>query len=139
MYYLQPKNSSIFEPSSKMTAVTFDFALPENITSQLPSRMIAIRKANGLTQAQVAKRLGITQGSYGHYERGIRRVSLEMLPKLAAALECMEADLIGVEPKRAKRGPLSGWERRIETIRQLPRNKQREIQNVIDALIEKAS
>lgn len=125
------------QPSITISASTFDLALPNNVTKELPVRMAAIRKTNGLTQAQVAERLGITQGSYGHYERGFRRVSLEMLPKLATALECTEADLLGIEPKRTKRGPLSGWEKRLEAIRRLPPDKQREIQNVIDALIDK--
>ena len=113
--------------------------LPEDISSQLPSRMIAIRKANGLTQAAVADRLGITHGGYGHYERGFRRVPLEMLPAMAKALECTEADLLGLSEQKARRGPVSGWEKRVAAIKVLPRDKQKEIQNVVDALLNKAS
>jgi len=122
-----------------MLSLIQDLALPEDIASQLPERMIAIRKANGLTQAVVAERLGVTHGSYGHYERGFRRVPLSIVPRLAAALECSEAELLGIEEKRGKRGPLSGWEKRLEAIRKLPKDRQREIQNVVDALLERAS
>jgi transcriptional regulator with XRE-family HTH domain len=113
--------------------------LPEDISSQLPPRMIAIRKDNGLTQAVVSERLDITHGSYGHYERGFRRVPLEMIPRIAKALECSEADLLGISEQKAKRGPVSGWEKRVAAIKGLPRDKQKEIQNVVDALLSKAS
>jgi len=101
--------------------------------------MIAIHKANGLTQAVVAGRLGVTHGGYGHYERGFRRVPLEMIPRLAEALECGEADLLGLTEQKAKRGPVSGWEKRVSAIKSLPRDRQKEIQNVVDALLDKAS
>ena len=113
--------------------------LPEDISSQLPPRMIAIRKDNGLTQAVVSERLDITHGSYGHYERGFRRVPLEMIPRIAKALECSEADLLGISEQKAKRGPVSGWEKRVAAIKGLPRDKQKETQNVVDALLSKAS
>lgn len=116
-----------------------DLTLPEDISRELPTRMIAIRKANGLTQAVVADRLGVTHGGYGHYERGFRRVPLEMIPRLAEALECGEADLLGLTEQKAKRGPVSGWEKRVSAIKSLPRDRQKEIQNVVDALLNKAS
>ena len=65
---------------------------------------------------------------------------LEMVPRLAKALECSEAELLGLnEQRKTKRGPVSGWEKRVAVIKGLPREKQKEIQNVVDALIAKAS
>lgn len=115
------------------------FALPTNTNKQFSTRILEIRKAHNLTQAQVAQRLGMTQGGYGHYERGIRRIPLDMLSGLAAALECSEDDILGTRKKTAKRGPQSRWEKKIENIRLLPRDKQREIENVVDALIDRAT
>jgi len=101
--------------------------------------MVAARKANDLTQAVVADRLGITHGGYGHYERGFRRVPLEMLPRLAEALECNETELLGLSERKAKPGPVSSWDKRVAAIKSLSRDKQKEIQNVVDALLNKAS
>jgi transcriptional regulator with XRE-family HTH domain len=105
---------------------------------QLAQRVAALRQNKGFTQAVLAQRLGITEGRYGHYERGFRRFPVDLLPKLAQVLECSEAELLGALPAKAKRGPPSDWEKRIRVIQDLPRDKQREIQNVVDALIAKA-
>jgi len=139
-YLLQARKSPFLKTRVMMLRLIQNLTLPEDISSQLPSRMIAIRKANGLTQAVVADRLGITHGGYGHYERGFRRVPLGMVPKLAKALECSEAELLGLnEDKKSKRGPISGWEKRVAAIKSLSRERQKEIQNVVDALLDKAS
>ena len=106
---------------------------------QLPQRVAALRQAKALSQATMAERLGITEGRYGHYERGFRRFPVSLLPKLVEVLECSEAELLGTPQPKAKRGPPSDWEKRINVIKELPREKQREIQNVVDALIAKAS
>lgn len=107
--------------------------------SQLPQRVTALRQAKSLTQATMASRLGITEGRYGHYERGFRRFPVSLLPKLVEVLECSEAELLGAPQPKVKRGPPSDWEKRINVIRELPRDKQREIQNVVDALIAKSA
>jgi transcriptional regulator with XRE-family HTH domain len=111
-----------------------------DLNHELSKRVVALRQARGLTQAAVAERLDIRLARYGHYERGFRRFPVALIPKLAVALECSEAELFGAPPQQgAKRGPPSGWEKRIAVIKDLPRDKQREIQNVVDALIAKAS
>lgn len=42
-----------------------------------------LRKANHMTQAELAKKLGVSSRALGNYERGDRGVSKEMLAKLA--------------------------------------------------------
>jgi transcriptional regulator with XRE-family HTH domain len=118
-----------------VAAATSGFLVSIN---QLPQRVAALRQAKNLTQAIMAERLGITEGRYGHYERGFRRFPVDLLPKLVEVLECSEAELLGAPQPKVKRGPPSEWEKRINVIRELPRDKQREIQNVVDALIAKA-
>jgi transcriptional regulator with XRE-family HTH domain len=122
-----------------IAALTSPFPVSKDFAAQLPQRIAELREAKGLTQTAVAERLGISQGRYNHYERGIRRFPVAMLPKLVEVLECSEAELLGAPAPKAKRGPPSEWEKRINAIKELPREKQREIQNVVDALIAKAS
>ena len=121
-----------------MTALTTFLILSDDFTTELPKRMKQLRQANHLTQLEVARSLGITEGRYGHYERGIRQVPVSLIPKLTEALGCSESELLSDETtQRQKRGPLSAWEKRVSAIKELPRERQREIQNVVDALIAK--
>lgn len=122
-----------------ITGIHPTFLLSEDLLDKLPKRIASLRKTTGLTQATVAERMGISKGRYNHYERGIRRFPIALIPKLVEVLECSEADLLGTEAPSGKRGPKSAWEKRLAAIRQLPSDKQREIQNVVDALISKAS
>ncbi len=44
------------------------------------------RKLRGMTQAQLAESVGLTEGAVRHYESGIRAVKPELLESIAAAL-----------------------------------------------------
>lgn len=45
------------------------------------------RKKKGLTQGELGEKLGVTASAIMRYERGQRKVSVEMLRRIAAALE----------------------------------------------------
>lgn len=44
------------------------------------------RKLRGMTQAQLAEAVGLTEGAVRHYESGIRAVKPELLESISAAL-----------------------------------------------------
>ena len=44
------------------------------------------RKPRGMTQAQLAEAVGLTEGAVRHYESGIRAVKPELLESISAAL-----------------------------------------------------
>ena len=136
---MQAQNQSPGQLGRIIAALTSSFPVSQDQAQQLAQRVITLRQAKNLTQAAVAQRLSITEGRYGHYERGFRRFPVSLLPKLIEVLDCSEAELLGIPQPKAKRGPPSDWEKRINAIKDLPREKQREIQNVVDALIAKAS
>ena len=58
------------------------------------SRLKKIRKANKMTQTDVAKALGITQTAYGNYELGKRNPKPEMLRKMSRIFGCTIDELI---------------------------------------------
>lgn len=60
------------------------------------------RKAKGLTWAQLADAVGLTEGAIRHYESGIRAVKPKLLEKIAKALEISVSALkdYGVETSR---------------------------------------
>ena len=110
-----------------------------DLAKELPSRVVELRKAAGLTQVHVCEKLGITKGRYGHYETGIRRFPISLIPKLAEALGCSEADLFANQARPKKRGPTSRIEQVAERISKLPRKKQAMILDMVEGAIDKAS
>jgi HTH-type transcriptional regulator/antitoxin HipB len=62
---------------------------PVRSPDQLPALLQAFRKAAGLTQAETALRLGVTQQTYSALERHASKVSAERLLQLL--------NLLGVE------------------------------------------
>jgi len=118
-----------------MSALILDLTVEQD----LPKRLAELRKAEGLTQVQVSQKLGITQSSYAHYESGLRRVPLNMIPKIAEALSASEEDLLGLQQKNGKRGPLSKLEKRFERVRSLPKKEQELAIDMLDRIIHAAS
>lgn len=96
------------------------------------------RKAQGLTQVELAERLGIAQQTLAHYEAGKLRVAIAMLPTLADTLGMSFEDLIGAPAARGagKRGPAPKIQQQLEQIGQLPRAKQRLVSQFIDTVLQ---
>lgn len=102
----------------------------------LGARIIQARKAQDLTQQQVADRLGVAQHTYAQYELGIRRVPASTLPQLARDLGITMDELMGQnEHARPKPGPVSKLQKQFERIQQFPRTKQRVVMEMLDAFI----
>ena len=59
------------------------------------------RKAKGLTQSELAARLGVTQPFIGNYERGLRKPKLETLKRIASALDIAVYSLLDEEKQCA--------------------------------------
>lgn len=71
-----------------------------------------LRSARGLTQAEVAQRLGVTRQTISSYESGRTMPDLEMLKRLADILGCdLEQLLYGHSPaqRRQKRARRAAW------------------------------
>ena len=60
-------------------------------------RVRSQRRAEGLTQSELAERVGISASFLGHIERGTRVLSLETLMALCMALSVTPNDLLGME------------------------------------------
>ncbi len=104
---------------------------------QLGQKIAQHRKAQGLTQVQLAEILGIAQQTMAHYEGGHLRISVSMLSTLANALSVTVEGLINEAPAtKKKRGPASILQRQIEQVGLMPRAKQKFITEMLDALIK---
>jgi transcriptional regulator with XRE-family HTH domain len=103
-------------------------------------RMAALRKERGLTQVQLADKLGITVKAVDYYERRARNPSIEFVKRAAAALGVRAVDLVddGAPRKssRSKPGPVSQLEERLEKLRRLPKKQQEVVLKMLDGLLE---
>ncbi len=66
----------------------------------LSTRLKQRRKLQGLTQTQLAERIGITQAFLAEIEKGRKRPSIEVLEKLCAELECSADYILGITQSR---------------------------------------
>lgn len=100
-------------------------------------RFAALRKESGLTQVQLAERLGVSQQAVTAYESGQRRVPISTLPLLANTLGVSIEELIGAPAKRSagKRGPQPKIAQQLQRIEALPKTKQRAISQVLDSVL----
>jgi len=108
---------------------------------ELGQRIARFRKAQNLTQTQLAEALGIAQQTLAHYEGGSLRVSVALLKAVAQTLKVSVEDLLDepVPAAKRKRGPSSRLQQQIEQVEQLPRSKQKFVMEVLDTVIQRAS
>ena len=79
---------------------------------QLPGLLQGFRKAAGLTQAQVATRLGVTQQTLSALERNASSVSAARLMKLLAVLGVelvLRQPGVGADARTAPAAPPPQW------------------------------
>lgn len=100
--------------------------------TEFGQRLVAARQQVGLSQAQVAEKLGITQQSYGGWERRETALKPEYLLQLAAILNVSVDYLLGKENHSKRGGGPAGKARQIfEQVSQLPRHQQQRVLQVV--------
>lgn len=106
----------------------------------LGNRISALRKDAGLTQAQMAEALNVSQQAVQSWEAGRRRIQIPVLPAVARLLSVSLEGLLGEEAENTprKRGPASRLEQQIAVISQLPKARQKMVSEMLDAVIAQA-
>jgi transcriptional regulator with XRE-family HTH domain len=106
----------------------------------LGERIAQFRKTRGITQAQMAEVLGVSQQTIQAYEVGRRRIQVSSLPVVARTLSVTLEDLFGESTKtpRSKRGPASRLSQQIEAVQQLPKSKQQFVSQMLDTVLAQA-
>ena len=107
---------------------------PKGLFSQ---RVIALRKAKGLTQEQLADALHIPRHMVAYFETKATNPTAETLQLLAGFFGVPASHFIERETAAAKkRGPESELEARFKKLRELPRSQQRTVLAMLDGLIQ---
>jgi transcriptional regulator with XRE-family HTH domain len=102
----------------------------------LGAQIAQLRKARGMTQAELARAIGVSQQAVFAYELGERRPSILLLAKIAKALTVAVEDLIGLSKQApARKGRLSPRAmRHAERLQALTKTQQRFVIKIIDVL-----
>lgn len=99
-------------------------------------RLAEARQQAGLTQEQLAERLGTSQRVIAHWERTPVALRADQLAALASALGVTADYLVGRDlPTKRGSGPVGRARRVLETISRLPRHQQQRIIDVVEALV----
>lgn len=103
---------------------------------ELGARVAQLRKAQGLTQQQLAELLGTSQQQIASYEVARLRVPASTLPRLARVLGVPLETLMGETPQRsAKRVPTPKIQQHLERLSALPKPRQRAVMEVLEAML----
>ena len=104
---------------------------------QLGETISERRKEIGMTQAELARALGVSQQSVFAYELGDRRVSVLIVAKLARIFQVSVEELIGLSraPRPIMRRLSPAGMRHAEHYQQLSKTEQRFVKKIIDTLL----
>jgi transcriptional regulator with XRE-family HTH domain len=99
-------------------------------------RLRAAREAAGLSQAEVAARLGLKQAAYASWERYPTAVRPEQIEKAAAILKTPVKDFFEKTPRAfRKNGPTGRARRAFEALSEVPRHEQANILDFVEAML----
>lgn len=102
----------------------------------LGKRLVELRTKAGLSQIQLAERVGLPQRTIANYETIRDHIPSSVLPALAEGLGVTIEEIIGLPaPKGSKRGPQSRLERQFEQLRRLPKSEQDLAAQILDRLL----
>jgi hypothetical protein len=104
------------------------------------SRLRRLRKERGLTQAELARQIGIQQSDLSRMEKGEYRVSLDNLFKILGVFDLDLADFFGDQQSAAeeKKLPLSKQDMKVlHLLRELSPEGRAEVQEFLEFKLRK--
>ncbi len=104
--------------------------------SDFGTQLHAAREAKGLSQAQMADKLGLAQQSYAAWERRNVALRSDQLQQLAEILGVGVDQLLGHKPKPARAaGPVGKLRQVFESASKLPRHQQAKVAEFVAAFV----
>jgi len=103
----------------------------------LGKRVTQLRKSRGMTQAELARALGVSQQAVFAYEIGDRRISVLVLERLAKMFRLNIDQFLGFAPEPTGKRRLSPRAmRHAERLQALSKTQQRFVVRILDVLEE---
>ncbi|MCZ2076635.1 MAG: helix-turn-helix domain-containing protein [Bryobacterales bacterium] len=97
-------------------------------------RLAEARIKAGLSQAELAERLGVNQRLITHWERRSVTLKPDQIAALVAALRISADELLGVKPPRTT-GPTGRVRQVFDAVAALPRRQQQKIVDVVEGFV----
>ena len=106
---------------------------------RLGTRVAELRRAQDITQVEMAATLGVSQQTINSYEVGRRRIPVSALTGLARTLGVSVETLIGEKAPPAKRGPTPKLQQQVERLSRLPQAKQRLVMEMLEGFLNQTA
>lgn len=107
-----------------------------NIYIEFGRRLAFIRQNSKLSQSQIAQKLNIAQSTYAGYEKGVRKIPLEIIVQLSKILNISPTILISGDEANIVKDYTISEQELIKKYRQLTAEQQGAIENSIDYYIK---
>ena len=112
---------------------------PDADTSAIGARIKRARQRCGLSQAELAKKVGLARATITAYEAGRIRLLDDMVARIAKALAISADELLGlkIDKKNSSDESISiRFTKRIRELERLPEQKRKAILKTLDDLIK---
>ncbi len=114
--------------------------VPRHLAKPRPkqaARLVALRKAAGLSQAELAKLVRVSPKTIGFWETSAVPPRSDVLPLLAQALGVRVENILGDHPVEQRRpGPVGKLQRVFDEVSKLPRRQQDKILEFLSPIVE---
>ena len=113
---------------------------PKTEAPAFAQRLVALRQEKGLTQYDLAEKLGISRNRLVYYERRCANPSVEFVQQLATALNVTVETLLNkdklevIEPPKP---PSPRVKKLTDRLTRLPRNKQGVVLEMLESFLDK--
>lgn len=110
----------------------------EDVVETFKKNLIRLRKRRGLSQRELAKKMGSTQRVVAYYEKEAANIPLTKIQDIARALDISVLELL--DTKIDKRAEIENLDvrtiRKIEQIDNLPRRARESLWQTINSFLE---
>ena len=125
--------------SESILSMPYDSGMRTGRPSDFPrtnfgARLTEARQRAGLSQAQLAEKVGADRRVIAHWERRSVTLKPEQLIALAAALNTTTDELLGLKPAKAN-GPTGKVRQVFEQVSRLPRKQQAKVVEFVEAFV----
>ncbi len=117
----------------------YDETMQKSERPPLAKHLASLRHAAGLSQAQLAQRLGVHPSNIAFWELSGTAPRGEVLPALARALGVTIDELLNFKPTRTHGGPVGKVRQVFEAVSRLPRRQQKKIVELLEPFVERHS
>ena len=127
--------AQIFLPGPDFKNIVYDAAMSKAVRPPPAVRLATLRKDAGLSQAQLAAKIGVHSSNIAFWELSGTPPRGEVLPALARELGVSVDELLGVTPQKPAiaKGRL---QEAFHAAAKLPRRQQQKIVEVVEALLK---